>query len=444
MDRNRDDQMIYLKDLLFATLYRWKTVLAAAVVLALLLGAVQGIRSLGAAASTSGTNGNAISQAETDLYQQRRATLEQKIALTQQSVDAQQLYMDNSLLMQLDPGAYYETVVTLYIRTDYQILPGMTYQNPDQTDAVLNAYAAIVTGNDCAKALADALGSQAPYIAEVLSVDIPTDSDSLKIKLKATTEETAQAALAVLVQQVQDAHDPVAKSITSHTASILEQTVNSKVDTTLVDTQKQQTARTLELLTTLEEAQRELGSLKSPSSATPGGAKNAVIFAVLGAALGVFLSVCVIWVMHITSDKVYSTRTLTNRTGIKIIGSVMDSKNNLLLKKCEGRNMADSDIQLETLAVDIRCRAEDVKQLLVIGTADTEKLTQALRKEMAGVQICAGNILNSTSALEALKSCDAVVLVARCGVSRYSTVLRQMDVISDYEKQLLGCVLIGG
>ena len=56
----------------------------------------------------------------------------------------------------------------------------------------------------------------------------------------------------------------------------------------------------------------------------------------------------------------------------------------------------------------------------------------------------AGSLLESPEALKALAECEAVVLVARCGSTRYNDILQQAEKIEDHGKQLIGCVLMDG
>ncbi len=444
MERKDSEQMIYLKDLLFAALYRWKTVLAVAAVLAVVLGGVRGLSGFQAMQSSSD-----------QAYLEQVAQYEQAVEIAQQKVDSAQLwvdshqeYIEDSVLMQLDPRGYYEAQVVLHVQTDYQILPGMSYQNPDRTNTVLGAYETVLTGGDAVQALATVLETQKQYVSELMAVRVNSDMDTVTVSVKTVTQEGAQAVLEVLLQQIQAASGLVADTVAPHTLRILEQTVNMQVDLSLADTQTREAARMTELMSALEAAEAECAALAAPAAASASGVvKQIVIFAVLGAVLGVFAAVCVIWVMHICSNKVYSARTLSNRTGVKTIGCISAGSSkgiDLWLKKLEGRKTGDEEDQLAMIAVDICCRAEGAQRLLVTGSGDTQALAEALRKQLPGVQIDTGSILDSGAALEALHRCDAVVLMEVCGASSYRGVSREAEMICDYKKKLLGCVLIGG
>ena len=154
---------------------------------------------------------------------------------------------------------------------------------------------------------------------------------------------------------------------------------------------------------------------------------------------------CVIWVNYIVGTKVYSRRILQDVTGVRVLGSVMTKPHKCgidrWLYSLEGREKSQS---YDLLATDIRCRMVG-KTLLITGDGDTAALHEALTKALPDVQILdCGDILSQASAVTALSSSDAVVLVEHCGVSRYNRVNDRISLIADYGKQLIGCVLLDG
>ena len=72
-----------------------------------------------------------------------------------------------------------------------------------------------------------------------------------------------------------------------------------------------------------------------------------------------------------------------------------------------------------------------------------EKVVATLTQALPGrTVICGGSLLESLTAIEALPKCDAVLLVERCGLSRYSQVGAQMEAVAGVNKKLLGCVVV--
>lgn len=450
MDRKKDERMIYIKDLIFAALYRWRSVLIVALVLALVLGGWKGVSGLNGL--QSGTEAASLEQAQI-LYEAEKTAAEKKVASARQNIENQRSYLENSVLMQIDPYSCYEAVLSMYVETDYQILPGMSYQNPDKTASAVYAYQSVAQSSQTLNALAQALGSQSQYVSELLIATIPEETDgTLEVRIATPDEQTAWQLLEVLQAQLEGAYDQVAQAVTEHTVRSMELSVTETVNLTLADAQKKELNRVSELMTSMQEAQAKLAGLKAPAVQTVSRSsvvKKAVIFAVLGAVAGAFLTVCVIWVAHITSGKIYSAQTLLDRTGVKTLCCVSSGKKKCpldrFLRRLEGRTEADMQTQAQLLETDIRYRAKEAS-VLVTGSGSKESrqaLVQALGKSGLQVRDC-GSILTDPAALQALSECGAVVLVERCGASRYDSVNKQQEMIEDYNKQLLGCVLLDG
>ena len=447
MEKKKEEQMIYIKDLIFAALRRYRAVLAVALILALALGGMQVFSGLSAKQAPVDSTVMETLQAQ---YEKDKADAERLVETAQNNLDSYKDYHTNALLMQINPYSHYEARLSLYIQTDYQIRPELVYQDPDRTSAVLSAYEVVLRGDAVLGAMSTALNTEAKYISEVFTVRKTDQNGTLQLVVKLPTEDAAKALLPVLAEQADAAQAMVERTVEAHTVSVVESSALTVIDAGVADQQQKSKERVTALENALADAQTKLAEVSEPAVAPisfKSVLKKTVIFAVLGGVLGAFLTVCVIWVMHIVSDKVYGARNLTGRTGVKVIGAVAAKAEKGLdgwLNKQEGRDVTPADARLTTLAVDIRCRLGDGKYLLVTGSGDSQALVEALSRHLPGVQVECGNILQSAAALQSLKACDAVVMIEACGVSRYSVVERQVCVIEDYNKQLLGCVLIGG
>ena len=73
-------------------------------------------------------------------YKQQLNQNEADQVRAQFDIDNAQEYIDKSVRQKLDPYNVYTSETRFYITTDYKIMPGMDYQNPDYTSAVLSAY----------------------------------------------------------------------------------------------------------------------------------------------------------------------------------------------------------------------------------------------------------------------------------------------------------------
>lgn len=451
MDKKRDEQVIYLKDLLFSALYKWKGILALALALALLLG---GVKAAGEWADYKSSSTNAAQQITLERYEAKKSALEKRLEDLRVSVRNQQDYMNESVLMKLDPYGFYEAVLSLYVDTGYQIQPGMEYQDTDKTAAVINSYRMILTGDTAVKAMAEAMGTEPRYLLELIAIETPEDTNTMVIRASFVDEAGAQKLLDLLQEQIAQAQTQIAQAVTEHTVNTVEQFVQQKLDAELDERQKSEAERLSTLIADQEGVQNEKQALQPPELSAQGlkdVVKAAVIFAVVGGVLGVFLGVCVAWAAHIFGGKVYSARTLHNRTGVKVIGCVADGESKdpvvRMLRRMEGRSVRDSSQQSSLVAANVKGVCRGAKKLLVTGSLEAagDALVQALTQAMPDVQIVScGSLLRDVAAVEALGSCDQVLLVEKCRVSGYLDVEQQCCIIADNGVKLAGCVLLDG
>lgn len=437
MDSKNEEQLIYVKDLVFVALRGWKAVLAAALILGILLGGWQAVSGLIGAKTLQEPDAEQL-----QLYEEEKARLEQRVEMAERNLDSHKQYLANTLLMKLDPYCCYEARLSLFVKTE------QTEPELNVTADILGAYEAALSSGAVFQTLAQELQTEPRYLSELLTAQKTETAGTLTLQIKLPTQDAAQQALDAMVDKLSDARKQVEGVVPAHKLTVVEEAVAEKVDTDLLDRQQKAQDRMTVLEKALTDAQTAQSALVAPSSdgANTKSMKKAVIFAVLGAVVGAFLTVCVLWVLHITDSKIYNARNLTNRTGVKVLGRVGTAPKNPVdrwLYLLEGRSA--EGVEDSAVAVDIRFRARDSKFILITGTGTKESreaLTKAVAAAMPGAKVeDHGNILKDGTALEALAACDGVVLEETCGVSGYSSVERQLEVIKDYGAEILGCVL---
>lgn len=455
MENRTEDQVIYPKDMLFAALYRWKTVVVAALILGLLLGGFAAIRNFGGITEEAKALNQKQYEQELLAYQQEVAYLEGEVQSLEKSVQEQLEYMENSLYLGLDPYNIYRATVTFYLETDYQILPDMSYQNMDKTGVLLTAYEAMLRKDTVVKALAEAIGTEPRYVQELYEVSVSVDACILTVSLCHSEELGAQSLQAELLSQLQKIGANLQSNVGEHSLKLLEQNINLTVDTSVLTHLENNKIYLKNLRDSLKEKKEALTAVAAPVSAELSGnaaLKKTILLAALGTVAGAALVVVWAWLAHAVSTKVYSARVLRSRTNVKLLGcmALQTPKNPIdrKLRAWEGREISPVQERAEVLALDVAQRCGDVKKLLITGDGDAEAwlpLIQALNKALPGVVVSScGSILRSAHAVGALVSADAVLLVEQCGCSLYGNVADELAMVRDYEVKLLGCILLNG
>lgn len=435
MENKNEKQLIFFKDLLFVALYQWKKILIVAIAFAVLLGAV-GVLTGKDEATVGGMTLTPETQSKVEM-------LEAKKEFTEKRLKEMKVYMEESVMMTLDPYAVCTSGFHIVIAPLYDT--PVTEATPIEADAsaLIRAYRSALVNSQRLNELAQQLDVDRKYLHEQIQFDTSTEN-TLGVLVRSNDMENAKAIADVLRATTEAGKETIAQTVKDHEITIIlfesgpvyDSTCASQQDTT----QKTLTNYENDLLSVETELKRY-----APTQLVSGGT-NPLLYAIVGAFLGACLVVGLAWVGHIGGSKIYSARVLENRTGVRVLGCVRGKKRNFIdrwLRKVEGR--ADNT-QLDAVATDIRNRCKDAKQLLVMGCFDSEALTALtalLEKSGISCKLCPDPSVKA-DALEALPSCDAVVLAEVCGSSRYEAVEWAIQTVSDYEKALLGCVLIDG
>lgn len=441
----KDTQTIFLKDLVFITLRRWRVVLMIALVLALTVGVLTG-------------TGKPVEvdmetyQTELEAFQSEVEEVALKVQQSQLALDSHQDYMDNAVIQNLNPYSFYEACFRGFVDTGYQIQPEMSYQSPDRTGSVLQTYQLTLTGGDNLDALAKSMNIEAEYLKDAVLVETDAKAGILSVRILCATEKEAEKALDYSILMIESAIPVVEKQVASHTMTCLQADVKPGNCEDVLEAQKTAEERQKSLEEQAEERESDLNEKLEERPAMPAGGsswKEGVKFGILAGIVGAMLAVIWIWLCHIFSTKVYSVRVLYARTGVKILGCAAEKTGKCVidrwLRRLEGRKPELLTEMADVFAQDLENRLTGDSLMIAGGNASARGiLTDALKQAMPSCNITDGEDLQQAENLKALRKTSALVLLAKCGETCYAEVARQATLANDYEIPLLGCILIDG
>lgn len=444
MENNQNEQMIYLKDLIFSALYHWKRILIFGLILAVLLGGMKGI----AAYRTIKDNTEIPQVSEAP----EQTILEKRLAGLQTTLLSMTQYQEESVLMQIDPYNFYKVSLSIYVATEQPQLPDSIYPVSGPVGAILNSYAAVAKDETTMMQLSEALSIQPAHLQELVVTTVDPATETLSVVVSFPTQEGAEKILDILLARFEESREQIAQTVDAHQMSIYQQSIALSSDDLLAQTQE---ANIQSILALRESINTTRMALSNVSSNPPGVVsvsslvRETIIYAIVGFILGMFVIVVLLWASHICSNKVYSARTLTNRTHIKVLGgiNVIPGLGALMrkLRAMDRRSIADVNTQSQLVAAYVRNRCADSKHLLVSCVCECGEFAEALRKAMPGTEISVcGSLLSDVAAVDVLSQCDCVLLLEKCEVSRYADVEQSMAMVEDNRKDLLGCVLLNG
>lgn len=461
MDYNTEEQEIDLKDLMFAVFHKWRPLILVAVICGLLLGGVKGFMTYKEQSDPEvRKEADLTYSADLELYEKNKDTYEKEIENLRTDIANQQDYLDNSIWINMSPYDVYEARADFYVSTGYMIMPGMTYQNRDYTDTILQAYQSMLTSSAVMEDIAKKVGTEPRYLQELVTVTIGTIGTNgnqfsrlLTIDVNHTSEEKAKEVLDAFLVYIEEMKTQITASIGEHTVSTVSESVSSMVNLDLADLQKKQVQKLTDLNDSLQEKQTELDELVEPKkedSSKRAAAKDAVKFGVIGGFGGAFLVAFIVCIAFVMGDRVYSARELKDRYKVKILGRLSDGKKvgaiDAWLNRLEGRACnGNPETEYGLIAANVKNYAGDRKKLLITGSAAAdvlERAAEALKAELGEFSVIVGNnMLEDVKTVQELPECDGVILVEQCGVSKYSAVEAEIEKTNDLGKCVVGCVV---
>jgi len=223
MEQQKESQMVYIKDLLFTVLYRWKTVLAVTLVMALLLGGLGLI-----------LGGRAMSEEDTkklEIYETQKIATDQRIASLQKTIQERQLYLEDALIMQLDPYNHYEAQLTVSVQVQGE---ETGFVSAFTAQAVLEAYRSVLTEESLLEQLAQILQQPSRYVSELIGATVPAlGTDTVTFTVKCNDGQTAAALAEAVKVHLEQYQGQIAQDLAPHELSVLKSTAFATADTAL-------------------------------------------------------------------------------------------------------------------------------------------------------------------------------------------------------------------
>ena len=458
---------IDLVALTFTLLRKYRQILAAALACAIIFGAAAGAHTAwGGAVSQDAQKAYESELAEYNRKKESYEAAKQQYSLdianneksqcdTEYAIQNAQEDAENSVWNNLDPYNVRVAQADLYVTTNYQIQPGMAYQNPDRTDSVLSAYASLLGNSSTLSEVAQQFNMQECYLRELVTISSDPDTHLLAITVMSSSEQTSSNILAALLEQVNAMNANITASVGSHTISVIAQSSYSTVSTDLRDAQTENSQNLLSLQTQIDQLQqgrtrldsnfedttKEWESTEEPVLQSTRISSAVLKFGLIGLLVGIVLVCGAGTVQFLVQGKVYSGTLASGKTR-------QNKQLDAALDRMEHRPDGSTDAEMiRLMAATIASRAPEAKHILITGDLPADQLTAlaaalqdtgALR---AQVVTAAESILTCAATVPQVTSADAIVLAADCTCSHYTAVNDQNEQIQRLGKNILGCIV---
>ena len=441
-----EELSIRLKDMLNSVLFHWKKIIVFAVILAILMAAVQGVIYYAETQEELAKTQDSAAMTAQEKYESNKRIYERRIQECEALITKQAKYMDESVLMNIDANNSYIASTHVYIATDYQIMPGMTYQNLDPAAGILAFYKMTITDDVKLADIAQQLGMEMEYLEELMHLSTSNER-WLEIHVYHDDAATAEKITNLLLDLIKAETATAKQLMGEHAVEIPLQSVAPYLGDYISNKQTDASEKMTGYQTALSEAELALEKLSAPSSLVV----RCIKWASLGGIAGGVLAVLYYAMMFVFSEEVHSADEVRDRTDLKVFGRVANEEYHFdaLTRKFRalgGILQSNSDDNYAVIAESIGnfCGTEDT--VLVAGCAEgtvAADLAASLRKNTGRVAFegC-DDLLRNAAAVRNLAGYKKAILVAYCGVVTYKDMVRAAEKMNDAGVELAGCIVV--
>ena len=454
-----------MKELLAILVRRGKMVLIFAMVFALLLGVWQGLKLTEAANAPKNTPEQIEKRylAALETYQGEKAYLERQIADKQKQLDNQIAYNEKSLLMNIDP--LNKTVTTIYL-----MISGLNNVELNQmflTETLAIDYAVnriqkqyslywdrITLQNELTGTPYSNVEEK--YIQEVAVFSISASGGGyMTISVTAETEELSNQVAQTLLHTLLDYQPTVVKNSFEHQISLVSQSTKIEIDKTLEKNQSANLEKVKDYQTDLAALKESLAALAEPSrdvTITTGTIlKEAVKYMVLGAALGIILSVVWVVLSYLFRSRVEMSRSLAQVLSVPMLGSAAKPAGlfGRLADRILGERVWNNEAQaLEYLSASALAHLPANATIALLSTlpisqesSEVQSVVEALGKQGFQVRFVE-DASHNPLAIRAIQESCCVVLAERCSASSWNAIQEVTLLAENLETPVKGFLLV--
>ncbi len=367
---------------------------------------------------------------ELDTYLVSKEILDKKIDFVTKDLNK---YIEDSSFLDLDAENSYQAKALYYVDTGYQVMPDSTYQNPDYTSAVIDAYVNKLTSNDILKEIAKKHGITENYIVDY--VNITSHDYMIDISVYFDNEKDALTILHELEDVMLSFKNEISSIIVENELTQVSESVYQGVNNNIIEVQQEKLETINTYLDNLKELQVELEQLENSHKENGSFIKSFVKFGIVGF-VGIFFVMCVYYALaFIFSDKVYSSDEFKDKAKIRVLGNLTfdnaNSKYISWINKLEKRPVSND---YDLLVSNIKAYCNTNKVLLSGNLEDSikEDIVSNLKKLLKNVEIIScGSLLTDSNAVNKLDNVDSVILLAKCNKSSYKAIKEEKNKLND-------------
>ena len=456
-----EEYEVRLADVFWSVLRHWRGLIVGMIVFGILIGLLGAFREYRRYSDPASRARIEDEYSETmEQYERSKEAYEAKIENLTEWLGMLDEYKENSLMLLMDPYDVYRSTITYYIDTGYEIMPGVSYQNPNYTGVLVNSYTAAILrlpfdelidlpgGPDLTTAHTVSKYSS----KKVCSVDTDVNNGLLTVSVICDTEERCNVIMDAVRKTVADTQRQLTQIVGEHSIAVTGENSRRTVDLDLANLQTAFTNDYESDSTELTKAQEALKELEKPVRTVHSRrtiVKQAIKYGILGLLIGLLVSiVCCLLKEH---DR--SLSGLQRRYGVPVLGTlnasgrVLGKLDRRIVSKLGMPEYEDEIHASDYISSAIRLFDQKTEgPLLFIGGASEDNIRTAMKtvsERMPGREIrYGGNIRVSADAVDGLSQPSEIICVEEWPGYADKEIAREMDMLSALQKVPVGFILI--
>ena len=440
-----------LKDALVFILYRWRSILAGALIGALLLTGYQYATERLARRAGKQTKAEIKYEEELKEYEDELGRYEDVVAEYEGQLATQDSYQKESVYYRLDANALWTARITYLVTVDPSVLDALPPGSAmDPADSVLPLYLAPQASVTDKEVLKDVFGTDT-YFNELINVSTDPTANTFSVTVKGGSRERVEKGAEFFIGLIEDMAAKQPDAAYPHTVTLVSRNTYFGPDASLKNKKADSVKERNDIVKNITTAAKKVTDLeKSGEPSKPG--LNLVRDGLVGALLGAFVMIAVYLSVFMLNGRLKNGRELAGRFGLPVFGEAVRSGSlhkgrglDKLIGKWEhALSPAEEEAVFDGVAALIRERkAERVVLAGTVSQADLEPVLEALRTRLEGAEIAgaAGLPENAEGLAEALRA-PAVILVEKRNGSKVADIRREAEMLAIGKAAVAGAVVI--
>lgn len=441
MQLNKDyEPEINFRDVFFHVLYRWRSILLITLISAVLLGGYQLITINKSAPSST-------EELATEELEKKRLVDEKA-----KQVEELETYLNESVYIQLSSYGVWTASSKYIVKANPITLKekNADYLN-DPVDIILPLYTYPLSKVSQDELIQFFGVSRPEYVSELVTVETDTNDNTISVKVKGETKESAKRGLNFLCSRIE--------SITNdHSGEGNYRLLNVGEDIVLV-LDEDLAGRKASLEYTLDQTRRELQELSQDAERYEADGMNRLRkkqvtkYALIGLVISFFMSAFFYVLHYVLRGRLNSSNELTEKYNLPILGEIKKSSSihnnrglDKIIAKMElGKNYIDKETTYRNISALI-VEQKNLKKFMLVSTLP-EKAIFSVKKDLStniqdiDINVKGDFLTNSEAITHAIKA-NSIILVEEINRSENKKIERMAEMLMISQANVIGAIVI--